>query len=196
MTPKKEPQIPMEFWKAIVENDSSYDDQFYYGVQTTRIFCRPSCKSRVPNRENVRIFQSAEHALSERFRPCKRCKPKGLYLPDEEWVQQITEWIDQHYHEKLTLTTLADMCHGSPYHLQRTFKRIKGLTPMEYVHQVRVSQAAYHLRTSDQPIAEIGMAAGFPNSSYFITFFKKKTGYTPAKYRKIHQTNYTMRNGT
>lgn len=180
-------QIPQEYWKAIVENDSSYDDRFYYGVKTTRIFCRPSCKSRVPNRENVRIFQDAEQALAEKYQPCKRCKPDGLRMPDKEWVQQITEWIDQHYNESLTLQRLADMCHGSPYHLQRTFKRVKGFTPVEYIQQVRISEAMHSLTTSNQPVTEIGIAVGLANTPYFITLFKKKTGFTPAEYRKIHQ---------
>lgn len=72
--------ITVEMWQAIVQNDSSYDDKFYYGVKTTRIFCRPSCKSRPPKIENVRIFQNVQQALSENFRPCKRCKPTGQRL--------------------------------------------------------------------------------------------------------------------
>ena len=103
-----------ERWHAIVHNDSSFDDKFYYGVKTTGIFCRPSCKSRVPNIDNVKIFQNTEEALSENFRPCKRCKPNGLTLPNEDWVTQIEEYIDNHYSEPLTLENLADMCHGSP----------------------------------------------------------------------------------
>ncbi|ARW09061.1 Bifunctional transcriptional activator/DNA repair enzyme AdaA [Bacillus atrophaeus] len=102
--------LPDEKWNAIVNNDSSYDGEFYYAVKTTGIFCRPSCKSRVPNKENVRIFQTAEQALGEKFRPCKRCKPNGLRLPDEDWVTQIKEFIDCSYSESLTLDKLADMC--------------------------------------------------------------------------------------
>ena len=105
-----------ERWQAITCNDKSYDDIFIYAVKSTGIFCRPSCKSRDPKKENVRIFNDAKEAVSEGFRPCKRCKPSGLRLPDEEWVIQITEYIDRNYNETLTLEILADMCHGSPYH--------------------------------------------------------------------------------
>ncbi|ERI10771.1 metal binding domain of Ada [Aneurinibacillus aneurinilyticus ATCC 12856] len=45
-----------------------------------------SCKSRVPKKENVRIFQNVEQALQANFRPCKRCKPTNEKLPDSEWV--------------------------------------------------------------------------------------------------------------
>ena len=46
-----------EQWQAIISNDASYDGQFFYAVKTTGIFCRPSCKSRPPKKENVRLFQ-------------------------------------------------------------------------------------------------------------------------------------------
>ena len=49
-------------------------------------------------------------------------KPNGLTLPNEEWVEQIKEYIEKHFDELLTLDILAEMCHGSPFHLQRTFK--------------------------------------------------------------------------
>lgn len=45
-----------EKWKAIIENDSRYDGKFFYGVKTTKIFCRPSCKSKNPVKENVKFF--------------------------------------------------------------------------------------------------------------------------------------------
>ena len=69
------------------------------------------------------FFLSAEQALHENFRPCKRCKPNGITLPNEEWVEQIKEYIQKHYCDVLTLDLLAEMCHGSPFHLQRTFKK-------------------------------------------------------------------------
>lgn len=124
-----------EQWQAILQNDAAYNEKFFYAVKTTGIFCRPSCKSKAPNRENARIFQNAEQALESGFRPCKRCKPTGERLPDKEWVVVMTEYIDKHYHEPLTLETLAEVCHGSPYHLHRTFKKVTGITPVDYIQQ-------------------------------------------------------------
>jgi AraC family transcriptional regulator of adaptative response / methylphosphotriester-DNA alkyltransferase methyltransferase len=174
-----------EKWRAIIYNDATYNDKFFYAVKTTGIFCRPSCKSREPKKENVVIFQNAEQAMSANFRPCKRCKPTGQRLPDTEWVDQITVYIDKNYHETLTLETLADICHGSTYHMHRTFKKIKGVTPIEYIQQTRINNAKEYLIESNQAIAAIGMVVGIPNTSYFITLFKKKTGYTPTEYRQL-----------
>ena len=184
--------IPSEYWQAILENDETYDDTFFYGVRTTGIFCRPSCKSRVPNRENVRIFKNAHLAQAENFRPCKRCKPDGLHLPDEEWVGQIAVWIEKNYHEQLTLGNLAGSVHGSAYHLQRTFKSVKGMTPLEYVQRVRIDQAIHLLVTTDKRVKDIGLAVGLSNTAYFVTLFKKKMNATPTEYRKKTSKGVTI----
>ncbi|GAB6616442.1 MULTISPECIES: bifunctional transcriptional activator/DNA repair enzyme AdaA [Bacillus] len=176
-----------EHWQAIIHNDSSYDSKFFYAVKSTGIFCRPSCKSRIPNRNNVRIFHHAEQALSENFRPCKRCKPNGLTLPNEEWIEQIKNYIEKHFDELLTLDILAEMCHGSPFHLQRTFKKTTGISPIEYILQFRIVKAAEQLLQTNQSIKEISTAVGIENPEYFATLFKKKTGFTPTEYRKKNE---------
>jgi AraC family transcriptional regulator, regulatory protein of adaptative response / methylphosphotriester-DNA alkyltransferase methyltransferase len=174
-----------EKWQAIIDNDASYNNQFFYAVKTTGIFCKPSCKSRIPKKENVRIFLNAEQALRANFRPCKRCKPTNERLPDSEWVSLITEYIDKNFIEKLTLEKLANITHGSPYHLHRTFKKIKGITPVEYIQQVRLNAAKEYLIHTNKAIADLAICVGMPNASYFITLFKKKTGQTPAQFRQM-----------
>jgi AraC family transcriptional regulator of adaptative response / methylphosphotriester-DNA alkyltransferase methyltransferase len=173
-----------ELWHAIISNDASYDGQFFYAVKTTGIFCRPSCKSRPPNKDNVGFFQTAEQALSAKYRPCKRCKPTGERLPDDEWVALVTEYIDSNYMNDLSLDVLAEISHGSPYHLHRTFKRVKNMTPVEYIQQKRIEQAKNQLVTTENAVAEIGVSVGMANTPYFITLFKKRTGYTPAGFRQ------------
>lgn len=181
--------LTKERWQAIINNDSSFDDKFFYGVKTTGIFCRPSCKSRAPKFENVRIFLQAEQALSEHFRPCKRCKPSGLRLPNETWVEQIAQYIDEHFDGTLTLERLAELCHGSPYHLQRTFKQIKGITPIQYIQQVRITHAIKFLTSTDLTINEISMLVGISNTTYFSTLFKKIISQTPSEYRLCDRKN-------
>lgn len=178
------PYVSEEYWKAIVECDPAYDDTFIYAVKTTGIYCRPSCKSRLPKRENVHIFKNAYMAMEGNFRPCKRCRPDGQILPAEEWIDQITEWIDDHYHQHMTLDELAALFHGSPFHLQRLFKQVKGSSPAEYIQKLRLEKAVGLLETGDRKVAGIAAEVGFQSTPYFITLFKKKTGCTPAAYRK------------
>ncbi|SDL86338.1 bifunctional transcriptional activator/DNA repair enzyme AdaA [Sediminibacillus halophilus] len=175
--------IPEACWHAITTNDSSFDGVFYYGVQTTGIFCRPSCKSRLPLPENIRIFSSAKDALAKHFRPCKRCRPDQLVMPEEKWVEELVNWIDCHLHRKITLNDLAEVVHVSPYHLQRTFKRKKGKSPQMYIRDARMEMAKEYLETTGKSIENIGAVIGLKNTAYFIALFKEITNLTPAAYR-------------
>ncbi|MFC4778818.1 bifunctional transcriptional activator/DNA repair enzyme AdaA [Paenibacillus sp. GCM10023252] len=180
------PVLPtQEQWDAIIQNDSAYDGTFFYAVKTTGIYCRPSCKSKPPLQQHVEIFPSPDRAAAAQFRPCKRCKPEGRQLPDEEWVLQLTELIQQRYAEPLPLQELADRIHGSPYHIQRTFSRIMGTTPAEYTQQIRIQQASRLLTTTKLPITEVAAAVGLTNASHFSTLFRKLTGKTPTEYRNL-----------
>lgn len=172
-----------EQWHAIVHNDASYDGKFYYGVITTRIYCRPSCKSRAPTRDNVRIFANFEQALAQNFRPCKRCKPDGGRLPNEEWVAEIMRFIETKYGEPLTLAKLAQIFHGSPYHLQRTFKQVTGITPAEYLLQTRIAKAKALFAVKDRTVVEVAHAVGIPSAAHFSTVFLRRTGVSPSNYR-------------
>lgn len=177
-------KITDEQWKAISNSDKSYDEEFFYAVKTTKIFCRPSCKSRVPNFDNVTVFYRAEDALKAGYRPCKRCKSGGCRLPDEEWVLQAEAYIKENYSSYLTLDIIADGCHGSPYHLHRVFKGIKDVTPLEYLQRVRMEKAMDYLVYTDVAISEIGKLIGISNAAHFATLFKKRTNQTPREFRK------------
>lgn len=178
--------ISEEHWQAIIANDPKFDGLFYYAVRTTGIYCRPSCKSRPPKRDNAEVFASSADAADAGYRACKRCKPAGARLPDEDWAEQIASFMDRHYAEELDLATLSDLCHGSPYHLHRTFKKIKGVTPLAYLQQTRMKEAQRLLTVTDIPISDIGDQVGMRNTPYFTTLFKKLTGHTPAQYRLKH----------
>ena len=115
-----------------------------------------------------------------------------MKLPNEEWITQIIQWIDIHYGEVLTLDKLAELFHGSPYHLHRTFKRLKGLTPADYIMKIRMEKAMQILRGSELTVMEIASSVGIPNPSHFATLFQKKTGLTPTKYRQL---NRGLKNG-
>lgn len=117
-------------WAAVTGRDPQADGAFYYAVRTTGVFCRPTCASRLPRREHVTFFHDTAAARAAGFRPCKRCQPEGL--PRElELVNRACAVLDAHP-ERLTLAQLSDAVHVSPFHLQRLFKRVVGVSPRKY----------------------------------------------------------------
>jgi len=175
-------------WKAIVNCETTFDGKYYYGVITTGIFCRPSCRSRTPNIRNVRIFRSVDEAIFSGFRPCKRCLPdQGPLGPDAELVEDVKKMIHTRYYEKLTLAQLSGEVTISPYHLHRIFKRYTGMTPAEYLLQFRIKAAKQALKDHQHnTITEIALAIGFNSLSHFSSVFQKMTGQTPSEFRKSH----------
>ncbi|WP_232463336.1 bifunctional transcriptional activator/DNA repair enzyme AdaA [Tumebacillus avium] len=170
-------------WQAIIDCDATADGQFYYGVLTTGIFCRPSCKSRTPKRENVRIFATSDDAITHGLRACKRCRPEET-VPQNELAQAVLQLLESRYAAPLTLQTLADHLHISPYHLQRTFKKATGQTPAEALTQIRISAARQLLTSTDLPLTTIALQVGYQNLSHFSYVFHKETGTTPSDYRR------------
>lgn len=172
-------------WQAVQTSDPSYDGKFFYAVKTTGIFCRPSCKSKVPIRENVQYYPLFTMALSEGFRPCKRCRPDLLEAPSEEdIVRSALTYLQNRFSNPIPLDQLAMEVGMSKYHLQRTFKKVVGLTPMEYVTKLRIDKALSLLKDADLSITEIGHEVGYQSSSYFSELFHRQIGCTPMDYRR------------
>src|SRR6266566_959413 len=123
-------------WESVLQRDPSADDRFLYGVTTTGIYCRPSCPSRRPKRDNVAFFSSVEAAERAGFRACQRCRPNRAKSSNRA-VTRARDYIDAHIadlgEERITLEVLGEESGVSPYHLQRKFKELLGLTPAEYV---------------------------------------------------------------
>ena len=69
-------------WNAVVARDRAADGEFFYSVETTGVYCRPSCPARTPNPENVRFHETAAAAERAGFRACKRCRPDGPSLEE------------------------------------------------------------------------------------------------------------------
>lgn len=175
-----------ESWRAIVECDDAYDGQFWYGVLTTGIFCRPSCKSRMPKQENIRIFTSTQEAERIGLRPCKRCRPLAARWrsADEELAKRVEKLIDECYQEPLTLQDMAARLFVSPFYLQRSFTRQKDCSPGKYLSRRRVEAAKKLLAETKQSVTVIAMQVGFRTSAYFAHVFLKETGLTPTQYRR------------
>ena len=176
-----------EMWAAVIHNNIAYDGRFYYAVKTTGIVCRPSCKSKNPLRENVSYFFQLSDAFEEGFRPCKRCQPNLMGLPNDDVIYKAVDIIEKEYMTGLTLKTLAHKVGLSPYHFQRLFKIALGQTPNSFITNYRLKKSLDLLETLDWPITKIAHEVGYQSVSYFSTCFRKKWSLSPSHYRHLHK---------
>ncbi|TLS49754.1 methylphosphotriester-DNA--protein-cysteine methyltransferase family protein [Paenibacillus antri] len=177
-------------YATVARRESTYDGVYYTGVRTTKIVCRPSCRAKTPKPENVTFYPSLEAALAAGFRPCKRCKPdeNGVLSPDAAMAAQADAILAGRYADKVTLSALADELAVSPYHLQRTYKRVRGVSPAETVERLRREEAERRLARSDDSVADIAASIGFGTASHFTVWFARGAGMTPTAYRNERRT--------
>jgi AraC family transcriptional regulator, regulatory protein of adaptative response / methylated-DNA-[protein]-cysteine methyltransferase len=171
-------------WNAVVTRDRSASGRFVYAVRSTGVYCRPGCASRRPRHDRVAFFDTPADAERAGYRPCRRCRPRDIPLPDP-WIDRIQRAcvylanVDGH----VTLTSLARRLGGSPYHLQRNFKRIVGITPRQYAEACRLQRIRRGLRAR-KSVTDATLDAGFGSSSRLYERAVPKLGMTPSTYRR------------
>ncbi len=168
-------------WQAIVLRDANADGSFFYSVETTGVYCRPSCGSRTPRRENVRFHLTASAAERAGFRPCKRCRPdQPAGSQRSAQVKRLCRLLEGD--EQPSLKALASQVGLSPYHLHRVFRAATGLTPREYAaaHRARRVRALLHTSKS---VTEAIYGAGYGSGGRFYERSGPLLGMTPSEYR-------------
>jgi AraC family transcriptional regulator, regulatory protein of adaptative response / methylated-DNA-[protein]-cysteine methyltransferase len=169
-------------WRSVVERDRREDGRFVYAVETTTIYCRPSCPSRRPLRKNVRFLASAAEAERQGYRACRRCRPQQALGPAEAVVERVRAALQQ-AEAPLTLAELGRRLSLSPSYLQRLFKQHTGLSPKAYSDARRFQQLKEALRTEDGVSAAI-YAAGYQAPSRAYEKTRSRLGMTPSAYKK------------
>ena len=187
MTPPRaaQPTVPTaSAWRAVVARDARYDGRFVYAVASTGVFCRPSCPSRQPRRDNVRFFADAAAAHKAGYRPCKRCRPLSDTLTRlQSAVAAAAAYLSDHADERVTLAQLAALTGVSPYHLQRAFSRRVGISPKAYQDALRQRRFVQRLRKGDT-VSQATFEAGYGSSSRVYGRTEVRAGMTPASYRR------------
>src|SRR5262245_40666233 len=171
-------------WQAVVDRDTAHDGKFVFAVASTGVFCRPSCPARRPRRENVTFFTTTQDAEKAGFRACLRCRPKVLGgTPQMKMIRAICRFIEQHLDEPVSLARLSSEFHLSPFHLQKTFKAVLGITPRAYAESCRLNQLKQNLRAGHS-VTRAMYDAGYSSSSRLYERTASQLGMTPDKYRR------------
>ncbi len=183
------------FWQAVQNNDARFNGAFVYAVSSTKIYCKPSCSSKLPKRENVRFYTSFEIAEAKGFRACLRCQPKNEKSnPQTETVLRACELLENE--EQITLGNLSANLGLSPAHLQKIFKEIIGVSPKKYAEAKRLEKFKSELRNGND-VADAIYEAGFSSSSRLYENVSEKMGMTPKNYAsggKNMRINFTITN--
>jgi len=166
---------PEAAWKQVLSRNPAAD--FFYAVATTGVFCRPSCTSRRPLRENVRFFGSMDEARAAGFRPCKRCKPENAMRGNP--VEKIRAFIEAHLDRPIPLAELGRLVKLSPFTVQRLFKQSLGVSPLQYQRALRASSLRGSLKQGETVTNAI-YNAGFGSSSR--GYEGAQLGMTPARF--------------
>jgi AraC family transcriptional regulator of adaptative response/methylated-DNA-[protein]-cysteine methyltransferase len=175
-------------WDAVTRRDSERDGEFFFGVLTTGVFCRPSCPARRPLRQNVRFYQDASEAEHDGLRPCLRCRPLASVNrdPNADRIARICRYIEAHVSDvdsaELSLEQLASRAGLSRFHFQRSFQAVVGVSPKQYAEACRINQLKTSLRRSPDVTAAI-YDAGYGSSSRVYERADAHLGMTPKQYR-------------
>ena len=171
-------------WQSVLARDGASDGKFVFAVSSTGVYCRPSCPSKRPRRENVTFYRLPTEAESAGFRACLRCRPKASNgNPKQEMIKSICRYIEQRLDEPITLSQLGKEFHQSPFHLQRTFKAVLGISPRAYAESCRLKHLKENLRAG-RSVTTAMYDAGYSSSSRLYERTASQLGMTPDKYRR------------
>lgn len=175
---------PSTAWRAVEDRDVRFDGRFVYAVATTGIYCRPTCPSRRPRRDRVRFFGGPEAARAAGYRACRRCHPDDPAPPRAvDAVRRACAHLDAHVDEPVRLPDLGRLVGMSPYHLQRTFKRLTGVSPREYQSAQRTQRLKSKLK-GGHSVTTASYGVGYGSSSRLYEQSDARLGMTPSTYRR------------
>ena len=185
-------------WSVVQSRDRRADGSFVYAVRSTGIYCKPSCPSRRPRREQVAYFSLPAAAEQKGFRACKRCKPQLARVQDPrtEAVARVCREIDRQVQDagglannedrsdrRLTLPALGTVAGMGSHQLERAFRSVMGISPRQYADARRMQWLKSNLKKGDDVTTAL-YDAGFGSSSRLYERAPGHLGMTPATYRE------------
>jgi AraC family transcriptional regulator of adaptative response/methylated-DNA-[protein]-cysteine methyltransferase len=175
---------PETLYLALQQRDSTFEGIFVVGVKTTGVFCRPTCRARMPKRENVEFFGSAREALAHGYRPCKICTPLEYKGAPPAWLRPLLEEINESPFVKLNDSHLR--ARGfDPGRVRYWFKKQHGMTFQGYLRMLRIGQAFGRIKHGEK-VVSTAFDSGYQSLSGFTDSFRKTADFSPSKSQDNH----------
>ncbi|MFJ3888735.1 DNA-3-methyladenine glycosylase 2 family protein [Streptomyces rubrogriseus] len=175
-------------YEAVRSRDARFDGAFFFAVETTGIYCRPSCPAVTPKRRNVRFFATAAAAQGSGFRACRRCRPDAV-PGSADWnvradvVGRAMRLIGDGVVDREGVAGLAVRLGYSARQVQRQLTAEVGAGPVALARAQRAHTARVLLQTTVLPVTEIAFASGFASVRQFNDTIRAVYAATPSELR-------------
>ena len=176
-------------YQALQARDSRFDGEFFVGVRTTGIYCRPICTAKTPRQENCRFFASASAAEKAGFRPCLRCRPE--LAPGRAPVDATSRLAAAAYTRieegALSVGGVEDLAQElgvTGRHLRRVVESAFGVSPIALAQTQRLLLAKRLLTDTDLSVTDVAYAGGFASLRRFNALFRERYRLSPTELRK------------
>ncbi|MFG2333364.1 AlkA N-terminal domain-containing protein [Streptomyces sp. NPDC048604] len=185
-------------YEAVSSRDARFDGAFFFAVETTGIYCRPSCPAVTPKRVNVRFFPTAAAAQGHGFRACRRCRPDAV-PGSAEWnvradvVGRAVRLIGDGVVDREGVPGLAGRLGYSARQVQRQLTAELGAGPIALARAQRAHTARLLLQTTELPVTDIAFAAGFASVRQFNDTVRRIYARTPSALRAESGTGTAAR---
>ncbi|WP_181139939.1 DNA-3-methyladenine glycosylase 2 family protein [Streptomyces sp. Ru71] len=180
-------------YEAVRSRDARFDGAFFFAVETTGIYCRPSCPAVTPKRRNVRFFTTAAAAQGSGFRACRRCRPDAVpgsadHNVRADVVGRAMRLIGDGVVDREGVAGLAVRLGYSARQVQRQLTAELGAGPVALARAQRAHTARVLLQTTELPITEVAFASGFNSVRQFNDTIQAIYASTPSELRAAAPT--------
>lgn len=181
--------------QARISRDPRFDGLFFVLVKSTKIFCRNTCKVRLPLEKNVSYSACAETALAQGYRPCLRCRPdsaplsfawQGVNTTVNRAITLLSENLS------CSIQDIAARLGISERYLHKLFTEHLNLSPKQFVLYQRLLMAKRLLQQTNLSIEQIALSVGFPSARQLQVHSQKIMSLTPSQIRKVQAANENM----
>lgn len=177
-----------ERYRAVSSRDSRFDGQFFTGVHSTKIYCRPSCPATTPLERNVSFYRTAAAAHEAGLRACKRCLPDAVpgspeWNTSDDLASRAMRLISDGVVEREGVSGLAARLGYTTRHLTRVLVAELGAGPLALARANRAHNARLLLVNSSLSISDVAFAAGFSSVRQFNDTMQAVFALTPTAIR-------------
>ncbi len=176
-------------YQAMKTHDARFDGRFFVGVSSTRIYCRPICRVRLPQQKNCTFHPSAAAAEAAGFRPCLKCRPElapGFAATEAsaKLARTAARMIEDGVANDVDLSQIAQRIGVTDRHLRRIFADEFGVSPVQYAQTHRLLLAKRLLTDTALPVVDVAFASGFSSVRRMNALFAERYGFSPTRLRK------------